>query len=368
MITLHLLAGCDTGGIEVLCKDYLNYSINENIVVSLHTGGRIAEEIRECGFEVIELPCSKSNMMAIRAKILELCQERHIEAVVAHHASAFSHIFMMSIKKKYPHIRTIAYAHGNAYDMCAMNRKGAQLRKYVLSKSLNRVDRIVAISYSVKDSLISMLGTRENNIDVIYNGVDVSKFECNEAAAPMDILTLVYVGRLEAYKGVQNILTALAELQDQIPYQFTVIGDGSYRRELEALSGRLGITSRVTFMGTRREIPELLCQSGIFIHMPDCQEGFGITVVEAMAAGLICIVNDHGALPEIVEDGVNGYIIGEAAGRTFAETIEHIYETEKENDPDGVLEGIRQKARERAKDFSIEHYSKQLDKLVGRSC
>ena len=175
-------------------------------------------------------------------------------------------------------------------------------------------------------------------------------------------IKIIYVGRLEKVKGVQNILHSLAEIVD-IPYKFRIVGDGNYRNDLERMTIDLGLENNVEFLGSRRDIPDLLWDSDIFVHLPDWQEGFGITVVEAMAAGKICIVNNHGALPEIVTDGVDGYVISNGK-RNFKETINEIYKNLVKKDGIDKIRGLQSRAIMRSKDFSIENYSRNVDKIV----
>ena len=150
----------------------------------------------------------------------------------------------------------------------------------------------------------------------------------------------------------------MAKIKD-ISYIFNIVGEGSYRQELEKLTHELGIDNNVNFLGMRRDIPELLWKSDVFVHLPEWQEGFGITVIEAMAAGLICIVNDHGALPEIVQDGINGFVIHDM-DRQFDKIIKTIVDRSNENQ----ICQMRKASIMRAENFSIQKYSAKLDSII----
>lgn len=161
---------------------------------------------------------------------------------------------------------------------------------------------------------------------------------------------------------MQTILESLSEIND-IPYNFKIVGDGSYRKELERLSIDLNLTDKVEFLGSRRDIQELLWDSDVFIHLPEWQEGFGITVIEAMAIGKICIVNDHGAMPEIITDGVDGYIIREGK-RTLKSVISEIYNSLAMKNGLEKMIKLQDNARKRAEEFSIEKYADAIDTLL----
>ena len=122
----------------------------------------------------------------------------------------------------------------------------------------------------------------------------------------------------------------------------------------------LDIDSRVQFLGTRDDVPELLADSDVFVHLPDCAEGFGIAVVEAMASGLICVCGDRGALPEIVEDGVSGFLVKNNDPERLAEIVRAI----AGNPNSEAYAKIRANAVTAAGRFSIEAFTAKLDALI----
>lgn len=360
MRILHILTGGNIGGIETLCRDYAQYSVHENIMLLLWGEGPLADEMKNNGVEVIHLHASPKNVFGTVSTFIELCRRKKIDVVIAHHAAPMSHLCLMAVKKKIPNIITVGYAHGNAVDMCrAKEKKGLWLRRYILSTSLKKVDKVVAISNFVKESLISYFDTPENKIEVIYNGVNTATFAPNKRCASKE-LQLIYVGRLIEEKGVQNILLALSKVESDISYHLKIVGDGTYRKSLEQISEKYGLQNKVEFCGNRRDVSKLLQKADVFVHMPDWEEGFGITVIEAMAAGKICIVENSGALPEIVSDGVNGYLIEKGNIVALAKKIRDV--AEQINSAE--IQQICRNAVLRAKDFSIENFARKLDDAV----
>ena len=107
-------------------------------------------------------------------------------------------------------------------------------------------------------------------------------------------------------------------------------------------------------------VPELLSESDIFIHVPVWEEGFGITVVEAMAAGLVCICSKSGAIPEIIADGQNGFIVPKNSSIQLTRTIEEILLNFNED----RINSVKARAKLRAYDFSLEKFVSNLDLLV----
>lgn len=361
MKILHILAGGDIGGIEILCKDYAKFSQHENIFVILWRSGVIAEEMKKSGFQVIELNAKKKEIMQTAYRLCTICKEKGINAVIVHHAAPMSHIYMHIIKKSINNVKTIAYAHGNAADMCrSKDKKGLFFRKKVLEQSLKRVDIVVAISNSVKESLINYFGIPSSKIEVIYNGVDTKKFLSDECHRFMKPVNIIYVGRLIEEKGVQITLHALALVKDRIAFDFKVVGEGKYKDTLKTLAVKLGINNRVEFLGNRRNVPELLSKSDIFVHMPVWEEGFGITVIEAMASGNVCICADSGALSEIIENGKNGFIVPKEGINELSDLLFFVINKVSSE----KIREIKAAAICRASDFSLTIFVKRLDKVL----
>lgn len=359
MKVLHLMVSGQAGGIESLLRDYVEYSRHENLFLFAWDGGPAAERIAQCGCRVVLMDKQKQGARAVCKRILELCEEERVDAVIAHHAAPMLRLVSMTAKLKNPKLKVIWYAHSNAFELCdGRRKKGLALRKWIYRTTFFRADAAVAISNSVKDSLVKYLGLPENRITVIHNGAILKRFHRAQAGDSRN-LRLIYVGRLIEEKGVQTIVKALAHLKD-VDCRLTVVGDGDYREALQTLVKELDIEDRVEFLGTRTDVPALLAASDVFIHVPDCAEGFGIAVVEAMASGLICVCGDRGALPEIVSDGISGFIVENNDPERLARILRAIAEEPNSE----IYETIRANALEASRQFSIEAFTVKLDDLV----
>lgn len=363
MRILHLMAGGSVGGIEILMKDYVKYSRHENHFMMIWgRNGAATELIRKQNSRVTEMNTSGGKSLYNFKTIEEYCRNNKIEAVIVHHAAPLAHLYLMYIKRRIPKMITIAYAHGNAVDMCRANEKqGLFLRKLILSHSLKIADLVVAISKSVSNSLFELLHTPKEKIRVIYNGTDMSVHNDLLCRTNDSTIHLIYVGRLIEMKGVQLTLKALAQIKTKCIWHFDIVGDGAYRETLEKLCQELGLQNRVTFLGERLDVPQLLANSDIFVHMPCWEEGFGITIIEAMAAGLICVCGDGGAIPEIITNEKNGFLVKKHDINALAKRLEtEICEYKNQ-------ELIKLNARARAKEFSIEVFAKQLDDVIEKA-
>jgi glycosyltransferase involved in cell wall biosynthesis len=94
--------------------------------------------------------------------------------------------------------------------------------------------------------------------------------------------------------------------------------------------------------------------------MPEWEEGFGITVVEAMASGKVCIVADCGAMSEIISDRINGFLVPKGNVIALSKTIQNV--AEQINSAE--IDEIRKNAVERAQFFSIKNFTEKLDAII----
>ena len=359
MRVLHLLVAGEIGGIEVLMRDYALFSSHENHFLFAWSGGAIAEQIEKSGSKVTVLNKEKDGSCHILKTILNICKNEKIDSVMVHHEAPLLRGALCLVKIMFPRIRLMSYVHRNAEDMCGYGVKINWIKKLIYNLSFGVSDEVIAISEFVKKSIIKTFHVNAKKIKVIYNGVDVKRYHPLKSKV-QDVINLIYVGRLVEEKGVQLILKSLAQLNEKVKYHLKIVGDGSYRTKLQELAVKLEIDENVSFLGNRGDVAELLQASDIFIHVPIVDEGFGITVVEAMASGLICICSDNGALPEIITDGVNGYLVKKNDADALSDILSEIYGSkEKVND-----ENMKYLAVKRAQQFSIEKFVNSLDEKV----
>ena len=363
MNVLHLLASGGVGGIEVLCREYAKYSEHKNVFVFLLGKKRtICKEMKKRGDIVYEIDNSKLDVFRTFKLLSKLCGLHKIDVIVEHHSSPILYMYIWALKLKYRSLCSIMYAHSNAALILRLEDSGFFFRKTVLSKGLNQADCVVAISNSVRESLVRYFKIKEDKVRVIYNGVDTEKFSSNVRKRNA-YSKIIYVGRLIEKKGVQLTLNELGNLSPEIKFHFMIVGDGDYREELEKYVKQNHLEKKVSFLGTRDDVAELLKESDIFIHMPLLEEGFGITIIEAMAAGLICICNDRGAIPEIIDNGVNGFILDHNKTGELSELLNRIFYTVNDDE----LKAIGMNAANSAKQYSIEYFSQSLDQLISNS-
>ncbi len=134
--------------------------------------------------------------------------------------------------------------------------------------------------------------------------------------------TAIMVATMENHKDHATLLAAVPAIQSAIPdFRLLLVGDGTLKQELQELAGRLGAGSAVEFLGTRRDVPELLGQSDLFVFSTTPQEGLGSVLFEAMAAGLPIVATDVPACREILGGGIRGKLIPPSNPAALADAV-----------------------------------------------
>jgi L-malate glycosyltransferase len=184
--------------------------------------------------------------------------------------------------------------------------------------SYTAAQRVVANSQAAADRL-RIEGVPEHKILVISNGIDPTAYgERQYSPRPRRI---GMIACLREEKRIDVLLAAgpriLAEYPDA---EFVIAGDGTCRQALEAQARELGIASRVTFLGHRDDVPELLSTMDLFV-LPSRSEAFPNSIMEAMAAGLPVVASAVGGIPELVSEGRTGHLVRPGSPTALAEGL-----------------------------------------------
>ncbi|HEU4502783.1 MAG TPA: glycosyltransferase family 4 protein [Nitrospira sp.] len=184
---------------------------------------------------------------------------------------------------------------------------------------LQELDAVIAISRHVERALIAG-GVDQRTVRTIYSGIDRvrSGGEMLERTTiyrsvglPDEAVLLGTVAHLFPRKGYDVMLKALPSIIRTVPAVHYVVigtGDGGYEQRLRELSAELGISDHVHFVGFQQDVNPFLEAMSLYVH-PARMEGFGIAVVEALAAGKAVVATNVGGLPEVVEEGDTGLLV-----------------------------------------------------------
>lgn len=172
---------------------------------------------------------------------------------------------------------------------------------------------------------------------------------------------LLYVGRLADEKGIDNLLRAVARLDSrEMDIHLNIVGSGPANESLRELASELGVMDTVTFHGFVPKGPELWKQfdeADLFV-LPSHTEGLPRVVAEAMARGLPVVTTAVGGLPELVDDGENGFLVEPGDVDGLVEAIVEVCSDE------GLRERVARTALETAESLTFEAEAETLGRAT----
>ncbi len=227
--------------------------------------------------------------------------------------------------------------------------------KQMLLKIQQYCDRIVAISGLIEQELVEN-GFRPEQIIRIPNGVQIDQITPKASYAITDQVLLTYIGRLHWQKGADVLISALnkvSELRPELRWRLKILGVGPLSSQLKRQVQAYGLADRIEFCGLVDNVLDCLIRTDIFV-LPSRAEGLSNALLEAMSAGVPCLVTDIEANAEIIQDGYNGLLTPDEDEETMCRSILRLADDE----------ALRSKLGKRARQTVVDRYS--LDAIADR--
>jgi len=178
------------------------------------------------------------------------------------------------------------------------------------------------LSESTRNDLVAR-GVASDRIRVIHPGLDRGIYRAPPEKPPRVRPTLLYVGRIKRYKGIEVAIDAVARLASRWPdLRLEIVGEGDHQPALRRRVQRMGLTDRVLFAGRISESDKVVrMQAADALLYPSPKEGWGLSVLEANGCGTVAIVSDSPGLREAVVDGQTGFLVPHGAAAVLADRI-----------------------------------------------
>ena len=219
--------------------------------------------------------------------------------------AAYSGMAALLFKMRHPRIPFLLTLQEGDAESHILKRVGIlyPLWKQVFKKA----DHIQVISSYLKSFAIRHGATCP--ITVIPNGVDLEKFEIPHAKKKSEKKIIVTTSRLVLKNGIDTLIRACEKLEG-VDYELRIAGEGPLKGDLQNLSSRIGLESKVKFLGhiSQEEIPKFLSEADLFVR-PSRSEGLGSSFLEAMAAGVPIIGTNVGGIIDFLEDYKTGLFV-----------------------------------------------------------
>jgi glycosyltransferase involved in cell wall biosynthesis len=309
---LQLVSTGGMYGAERVLLELANYVQShgwQSHVVAIDGGGAdaVVSAARVRGLEATQLSAGATSV-ASQARAMAQYVEAHDIDVV--HSHGYKPSVLMSVMAQTRARVRIATCHG-------WLRGSAKLRlyEYLEKRALRGFDAVVAVSPEIRAKL-ARAGVQTDRLHLIANGLDATAPRPfarasvrRELGIPDQCCLLVCIGRLDAAKGNSLLLRAVAKLPaDCRDWSLAIVGDGAEREHLPALARQLGLSPRVTFLGYRSDIADMLAAADVFV-LPSLMEGLPMVLLEAMAATRAIVATTVGAIPDVVADDAQALLV-----------------------------------------------------------
>jgi len=318
---VHIISNLSIGGAQLLMFDILsNIQKEDDIDITLITidSGFYIEKFKKAGIKVIDIKSKGLVNPSIFFRLKKILKEIQPDIVHTHLLKADFYGRLAAKKIKIPFIFSTCHNDSTVHTSSGLSGKNIfdKIDNWVI-KDTNSY--IVAISNKVREYLIQRAGDEiANRVKVIYNGVDIKKeeyilnkeeikyFRASLGFGERDFIISV-VGRLEEQKGHLRFLEAVKELIPELKLKIVFVGEGSRRDAIQNFIDVNQLSEYVVLAGFQPETQKYIEIADLVI-VPSLWEGFGIVVCEGMIKNKIVLASNVGGIPEIIDDGVNGFL------------------------------------------------------------
>ena len=325
MHVMHLRASNFVGGPERQILEHLRQSESESMHFSLccfQENGQPAE-LETLAVEYgLDCTCVTAvwpfDLGTIR-QLVRIVKDRKVSLLVTH---GYKPNLLGRIATWIAGIPTIAVSRGWTYESHLV-----RFYEFLDRIFLRLADAVVAVSEGQRQKILAC-GVRPDRVRVIHNAIDLAAYPGPaeksvraELGIPRDAILVATAGRLSPEKNHLGLVEAARRVIEKMPdVHFVVFGDGFLRPKLEKTVADAGIGHRFFLPGFRSDVRSLLHEIDIFA-LPSYTEGLPNVVLEAFACRKPVVATNVGGTPEVVRDGVNGFLVSEGDMGGLAEAV-----------------------------------------------
>jgi N-acetyl-alpha-D-glucosaminyl L-malate synthase BshA len=252
-------------------------------------------------------------LLSLANKIVQVARAEKLDVVHAHyaipHATAANLARQVLASTRGGVVpRVVTTLHGTDITLVGSDPSYSEIVAFGIQQS----DGVTTVSESLKADTYRELGVT-CDVRVIPNFVDVNTYTRRPAPdlkakfAPAGEKILIHISNFRPVKRAPSVIEVFARVRQRVRSRLLMVGDGPDLQGAVRLAAALGVAGDVDFLGEQDLLVPLLSLADVFV-LPSVQESFGLAALEAMACSVPVVASRAGGLPEVVEDGVNGFL------------------------------------------------------------
>jgi N-acetyl-alpha-D-glucosaminyl L-malate synthase BshA len=262
--------------------------------------------------------------LALAVRMHEVVRDHQLDVLHCHYAiphATSAWIARSMLREEGRDVKVVTTLHGTDITIVGQERSFFTITKFSIEKS----HAVTAVSQYLREETYRAFGCTGCNVGVIPNFIDPVEFDRSRHVFPIpaDVIAgrkvIMHISNFRPVKRVRDIVRTFARITSEVPSVLVMVGDGPERVEAETEARELGVADAVLFLGKIDPIAPLLAGADLFLLTSD-KESFGLSALEALASGVPVIGAHAGGLPEVVTDGVTGYLrpVGDVEGMAAA--------------------------------------------------
>ncbi len=289
--------------------------------------------------------------LALSSKIVEVVNTYNINLLHVHYAIPHAYAAYMGkkmLEDQGLEIPIITTLHGTDITLVGSH----PFYKKAVQFSINHSEYVTAVSQSLKDDT-ERLFEITSDIKVIPNFIDLQKIKFRDVPcekiqiAAENELIITHISNFRPLKRIIDILKIFKIIKDGLNVKLLMVGDGPEKERAIHYCKVNQLEKDVLFVGKSNEIDNILCFSDLFL-LPSEKESFGLAALEAMAHGVPVVCSDIGGLPEVIENGISGFLCPVGDINVMAEKVNYLL-SDKER-----LKLFKSQAYQSSKKFDIK--------------
>jgi len=247
--------------------------------------------------------------LSLAAKMAEVAESHSLDVLHTHYAmphAASAYLAQKMLRER--HVRTVTTLHGTDITLVGQTPSFFAVTRFSIQES----DAVTSVSRWLRDET-NRIFSPGRPIHVIPNFVDTEIFRPRDPGdrraqfADADEKIVLHISNFRPVKNLSAVVRTFAEARSQVRARLLLVGDGPERIPTEQQVEQLGLSGAVTFLGSQEYVEDIFPLADAFL-LPSLHESFGLAALEAMAAGVPVVVTNRGGPPEVVTDGVSGFL------------------------------------------------------------